>query len=84
MSLPLLRNYRPRPQSLFQPELQKVLLIYVGPCEVESVVTDRTPVLRVCVNLIMLTDYRFKYFKSHRAHAAGDEESGNDCSNARD
>lgn len=32
----------------------------------------------VCVNLIMLTDYRFKYLKSHAAHAAGDEESEND------
>lgn len=50
-------------------------MIYMGPYEVESMVTDRTPVLRVCVNLIMLTDYRFKYFKSHRAHAASDEES---------
>lgn len=39
---------------------------------------------RVCVNLIMLTDYRFKYFKSHRAHAAGDEESKNDCCNTGD
>lgn len=38
----------------------------------------------VCVNLIMLTDYRFKYFKSHGAHAAGDEESENDCCNAGD
>lgn len=60
------------------------------------VVTDWTPSLpvcayilcvRVCVRshayLIMLTDYRFKYFKSHRAHA-DDGESENDCSNARD
>lgn len=88
MSAPLLRNYRDRPQSLFSARTTKghvrSSVIYVGPGEVESVVTDRTPVLRVCVNLIMLTDYRFKYFKSHRAHAAGDEESGNDCSNARD
>lgn len=38
----------------------------------------------VCVNLIMLTDYRFKYFKSRGAHAAGDEESENDCCNAGD
>lgn len=59
-------------------------MIYVWPSEVESMLTDRTPVLWVCVNLIMLTDYRFKYFKSHRAHATGDEESGNDCSDARD
>ena len=55
-----------------------------APCEVESVVTDWTPGIRVCVNLIMRTDYRFKYFKSHRANAAGDEESENDCGNARD
>lgn len=38
----------------------------------------------VRVNLIMLTDYRFKYFKSGGAHAAGDEESENDCCNAGD
>lgn len=50
----------------------------------ESVVTDWMPGMRVCVNLIMLTDYRFKYFKSRRAHAARDEEGENDCSNARD
>ena len=56
----------------------------LGPCEVESRVTDGPPVSRVCVNVIMLTDYRFKYFKPHGAHAAGDEGSGNGCSNASD
>lgn len=90
MSVLLLRNYRRRlaHKVFFQPELQKAMS---GPCDIcgavwsgERAATDRTLVLRVCVNLIMLTDYRFKYFKSHRAHAAGDEESGNDCSNAWD
>lgn len=38
----------------------------------------------VCVNFIILSDYRFKYFKSHQAHDAGDEENENDCCNAGD
>lgn len=88
MLVPLLRNYRHQPQSLFQTELQKAMS---GPCDIcWAMWSGRrgdgldTRLVSVCVNLIMLTDYRFKYFKSHRAHAAGDVESENDCSNARD
>lgn len=62
----------------------QVLVMDVGPCEMEGKMKDTRPDLRACVPRIMLTDYRFKYFRSRRAHAVGDEESGNDGRNATD